>query len=249
LSGTAAPSTGPDHPALSDAPVAPRPGPSASRVALLVLAGALLVVVGLLVGNALAGARGAAVPAEDSVDAGFARDMQVHHGQAVEMSVLLRDRGEDPDLRQIALDVLLTQQNQQGQMAGWLQTWGLAQSSSVPVMAWMSDDPFSGSMDGMDMSSPGDEGEASGNPMLAMGLATSEQMAALEAADGVEAERIYLQLMIDHHRGGVAMATVAQERAEQAQVRRLAESMVRAQSFEITVLEDLLEQRGGPVDL
>jgi uncharacterized protein (DUF305 family) len=234
----------------------------ALRTALLLVGGALLVVVGLLLGSALTASVAGGVPAEDSVDAGFARDMQVHHGQAVEMSVLVRERGEDPDLRQIALDVMLTQQNQQGQMAGWLSTWGLAQTSTVPVMGWMSDDPFSGSMDGMDMSgttnggtgseagdTDGDTDGVTGNPMVAMGLATDAEVAALEAADGVEAERIYLQLMIDHHLGGVAMAQEAVARAEQPQVRRLAQSMVDAQTAEITVLQDHLDSRGGPVDL
>lgn len=230
--------------------------------ALAVVGAALLVVLGLLLGSALSGPAAAAAPAEDSVDAGFARDMQVHHGQAVAMSVLVRDRTDDFRVRGLALDILLTQQNQQGRMAGWLQTWGLPQTSTQPVMGWMSG-PFSDEMTGMagmDMatgSPAGTEattgtagtGGTGGNPMVAMGLATAEQVAALEAAQGVEAERIYLQLMIPHHQGGVQMAAVAQEQASEPQVRMLAESMVTAQTFEITVLQDLLDARGGPVDL
>ncbi len=219
--------------------------------ALAVVGGALLVVAGLLLGSALAGPASAAVPAEDSVDAGFARDMQVHHGQAVEMSVMVRDRSEDPELRQVALDILLTQQNQQGQMAGWLQLWGLPQTSTQPIMGWMSG-PFSDGMSGMEgMTGTDEDGtdEATGNPMEAMGLATDEQMTALRDADGVEAERIYLQLMIPHHVGGVQMAEVALDQAATPQVTRLAQSMVTAQTFEITVLQDLLDARGGPVGL
>lgn len=220
------------------------------RTALALVGGALLVVLGLLLGSALAGPASAATPAEDSVDAGFARDMQVHHGQAVEMSVMLRERSDDPELRQIALDILLTQQNQQGQMAGWLRLWDLPQTSTRPVMAWMSG-AFGDGMAGMDMHD--EEAAASAppgeNPMVAMGLATEEQMQALRDAEGVEAERIYLQLMIPHHRGGVAMAEVAQEQAGQPAVRRLADSMVNAQTSELTVLQDLLDERGGPVQL
>lgn len=224
-------------------------------VALAVLGGAVLLATGLLLGAALAGSRIAAVPGEGSVDAGFARDMQVHHGQAVEMSVLVRERGEDERLRQVALDVLLTQQQQQGQMFGWLASWGLPQASRQPVMAWMSDEPFddTGGMAGMDMgedATPSEQAEGpTENPMVAMGLATSQQVAALEAADGVEAERIYLQLMIPHHLGGIEMARHALENATQPQVRRLAESMADAQTAELTVLQDLLDARGGPVDL
>jgi len=219
--------------------------------ALAVVAGALLVVAGLLLGTALTAPANAATPAEDSVAAGFARDMQVHHGQAVEMSVMVRDRSEDPELRQIALDIMLTQQNQQGQMAGWLQLWGLPQTSTQPIMGWMSG-PFSEDMSGMDMSptdAGSDQEQATGNPMIAMGLATDEQVLALRDADLVEAERIYLQLMLPHHLGGVEMARVARDQADEPQVRRLAESMVNAQTFELTVLQDLLDARGGPVGL
>jgi uncharacterized protein (DUF305 family) len=228
--------------------VATRPAARPLLLALAILGGAALVVVGLLLGAALGRSSAAVVPDEQSVDAGFARDMQVHHGQAVEMSVLVRDRSDDPDIRGLALDIMLTQQNQQGQMAGWLQTWGLRQSSTLPVMGWMS--TFAeGGMAGMDMDDePGSE--ASGvpeSPMVAMGLATEDEMAALGAAEGVTAERLYLQLMIDHHRGGVEMASVAVEEASQPQVRRLAEAMVAGQTSEIDRLSELLDARGGPL--
>jgi uncharacterized protein (DUF305 family) len=224
-----------------------------AATALAVVGGALLVVVGLLLGVALAGPAAAGAPSEDSVDAGFARDMQVHHAQAVEMSVLVRDRSEDPELRQIALDIVLTQQNQQGRMAGWLTSWGLTQNSTEPVMGWMT--PFDDAHAGMDMGdgattgADGTDGGPTGNPMVAMGLATDEQMRALRDTDGVEAERVFLQLMIAHHAGGVAMAEVAADEAAEQYVRDLAQSMVNAQSAEMTVLQDLLDERGGPVDL
>ena len=87
------------------------------------------------------------VPAADSVDAGFSRDMRAHHSQAVQMSFLVRERTNDADVDQLALDILLTQQQQVGQMYAWLEDWGLSQSSSEDRMAWMSD----ASMGGMDM--------------------------------------------------------------------------------------------------
>lgn len=40
-----------------------------------------------------------AAPAESSADVGFARDMSVHHQQAVEMSFIVRDRTKDEDVR------------------------------------------------------------------------------------------------------------------------------------------------------
>ena len=173
------------------------------------------------------------------MDAGFSRDMRAHHSQAVQMSFLVRERTDDADVDQLALDILLTQQQQVGQMYAWLEDWGLPQSSSEDRMAWMSD----ASMGGMDM---GDmDGMSGGMP----GMASNAELQALEAAEGEEAERIYLQLMIPHHEAGVEMADYAIENASTEQVRRLAESISAAQQAELTVLNDLLDERGGPVTL
>lgn len=81
---------------------------------------------------------GAAMPGDSSVAAGFARDMQRHHAQAVLMSLLVLDDTEDEAVRTLARDVLLTQQQQIGQMHAWLRMWGLNQTSSAPTMGWMS---------------------------------------------------------------------------------------------------------------
>src|SRR3712207_6318982 len=63
------------------------------------------------------------LPAEGSPEVRFARDMMAHHEQAVEMALLIRERSADEELRQLALDIALTQQAQIGQMQGWLAVW------------------------------------------------------------------------------------------------------------------------------
>ncbi|MBC7289779.1 MAG: DUF305 domain-containing protein [Actinotalea sp.] len=200
-------------------------------VAALVLTG----VVGLLLGALLAGVvLRPATPAGTSVDAGFAREMQVHHGQAVQMAVLVRDRTDDDAVRTLALDILLTQQNQQGQMAGWLQVWGLPQTAAGPPMQWMADHGTHGG---------GPDGTAA--PAQMPGLVTPEQMRRLEEAEGREAERLFLALMIPHHEGGVEMAQYAAREAGTPAVRRLAASIVAAQEAEILLLEEMLAGRGG----
>ena len=204
-------------------------------VASLLVATALAV--GVLLGSVLVRQSPYAVPADTSVDAGFARDMQAHHAQAVELSRMVRDRTDDEEVRVLALDILLTQNNQAGQMAGWLETWGLPQTSDRPVMAWAGEGHAHGTA-----SDDGAQG------LAAMpGWVSSEDLARLDAAEGVEAERLYLQLMIPHHEGGVEMARLAQDDAQGAQVRALARSIVTSQRAEIAVLEQMLEARGGPV--
>src|SRR5262245_60788609 len=76
-------------------------------------------------------------PRERSAEVGFARDMATHHAQAVNLATLLRDRSDDEEMRQLALDIMLTQQAQIGQMQGWLAVWGLPNVSLEPAMAWM----------------------------------------------------------------------------------------------------------------
>lgn len=192
--------------------------------------------VGALVGALFARQPALAVPAEGSVDVGFARDMQAHHAQAVQLAVLVRDRSTDEEVRTVALDILLTQQNQIGQMAGWLSTWALPAASSAAPMAWMT---------------AGEHGHASaatGSYADMPGWVSSDDLARLTAADGAEADRLFLQLMIPHHEGGVEMAEYAVDHARMPQVRDLANGIVTFQEKELTVLHDMLDARGGPVE-
>lgn len=76
-------------------------------------------------------------PASTSVEAGFARDMQVHHQQGAELATMVRDVSDNPDLRLLAYDIAATQTQQAGQMYGWLRAWGLPQACTEPSMAWM----------------------------------------------------------------------------------------------------------------
>ncbi len=207
------------------------------------VAGLIVVVAAALAGALLLGSVLARpdAPAADSVDAGFSRDMRAHHSQAVQMSFLVRERTDDADVDQLALDILLTQQQQVGQMYAWLEDWGLPQSSTEDRMAWMSD----ASMGGMDM----EEMDRAEMPGGMPGMASNAELQALEDARGERAARIFLQLMIPHHEAGVEMADDAVKHAGTDQVRLLARSISVAQQSELTVLNDLLDERGGPVSL
>lgn len=205
----------------------------------LIVVGALLVLValavGLLVGRMTA-TTSAPTPGEASAEAGFARDMQVHHGQAVEMALLARDRSDDPEIRLLALDIATAQTQQQGQMFAWLATWGLPQTSSEPEMEWLARPVIDGSAE-----QGGHGAHTAGEPMP--GVATFEQMQALQNATGVEAERIFLELMIAHHQGGVDMAESVLARSTHPLVTGLAEGMILLQSKELDYMSELLAAR------
>jgi uncharacterized protein (DUF305 family) len=206
--------------------------------------GRLLVVVGLLVLVALVigtlvgrvTSPGTPTPSDSSAEAGFARDMQTPHAQAVEMSLLVRDRTDDPEIRLLALDIAIAQTQQQGQMFAWLAAWGLAQTSSADEMEWLSRPVIDGSAghDGHGAHTPGE-------PMP--GVATFGQMQALQNAEGVDAERLFLQLMIAHHEGGVEMAEAVIARSDHPLVTPLARGMVQLQAKELDYMAELLAAR------
>ncbi|GGM17629.1 DUF305 domain-containing protein [Streptomyces fumigatiscleroticus] len=190
---------------------------------------ALLAAVGAIT-YAVAGDDGAArTPAADSADAGFARDMAVHHQQAVEMSYIVRDRTEDEEVRRLAYDIAQTQANQRGMLLGWLDLWGLPKVSSDPPMAWM----------GMGDMPAGEDGA------LMPGMATDAELSRLQKLDGKRAEVLYLQLMTEHHRGGVHMAEGCVERCAVGVEKRLAQGIVQAQRSEIGLMADMLRERGA----
>ena len=108
------------------------------RIAVLVAASVAVVVVAVVafsVGRLSTLAD--APPTDTSAEAGFARDMQVHHQQGVELAMIVRDASDDPDVRLLAYDIATTQAQQSGQLYGWLRSWGLPQAGTEPSMTWM----------------------------------------------------------------------------------------------------------------
>ncbi|WP_454316618.1 DUF305 domain-containing protein [Streptomyces phaeoluteigriseus] len=197
-------------------------------------AGVAVAVAGVLVAAgaisySVAGDNGSEVPSVDSADAGFARDMAVHHQQAVEMSYIVRDRTKDEEVRRLAYDIAQTQANQRGMLIGWLDLWGLPKVSSDEPMAWMD-------MAGM---ASGEDGA------LMPGMATHSEMKKLGALNGKQAEIFYLQLMTDHHQGGVHMAQGCADKCTVGVEKRLARGMVEAQQSEMELMADLLKSRGA----
>ncbi|MFH8450089.1 DUF305 domain-containing protein [Streptomyces fungicidicus] len=180
---------------------------------------------------AVAGDEGSsdAVPTAGSADAGFARDMAVHHQQAVEMSYVVRDRTDDEEVRRLAYDIAQTQANQRGMLLGWLDMWELPKVSSDPPMTWM----------GMGDPAAGKDGA------LMPGMATNTEMKRLGELDGERAEVFYLQLMTDHHKGGVHMAQACVRACEVGVEKRLARGMVEGQESEIELMAGMLEERGA----
>ncbi len=161
-------------------------------------------------------------PVDNSAEAGFARDMSMHHIQAVEMALIAQERTEDPEIRVLATDIIITQTGQIGQMRGWLDIWHLPPNSADLPMTWM-EHPVEGRMPGM---------------------ASPDEVARLRELPEPGMDALFLQLMIVHHQSGVDMAQAVLDRSDNSTVGFLAGRMVESQQKEIDVMNDLLERKG-----
>jgi uncharacterized protein (DUF305 family) len=197
---------------------------ASAAAAVLVAAGAITYAVA---GDT--GGPGTEAPGAESADAGFARDMAVHHQQAVEMSYIVRDRTKNEEVRRLAYDIAQTQANQRGMLLGWLDLWELPKVSAEPPMTWM----------GMGGMASGKDGA------LMPGMATNTELKKLGSLSGRQAEVLYLQLMTDHHKGGVHMAEGCVAQCTVGVEKRLARGMVDAQRSEIELMAGMLKERGA----
>lgn len=213
------------------------------RVVVIVAASVALVVVAVLAFSiGRLSTLGDPTPGNASAEAGFARDMQVHHQQGVELAMIVRDATDDPDVRLLAFDIATTQAQQSGQMYGWLRVWGLPQAGPEPSMTWMTRPALDGSSHGGHSGGDGDgAAHVPGEPMP--GLATPAQVDELRSLSGVEAEVVFLELMIAHHRGAIEMADAVLERSTNGVVVPFAESVALSQQSEIALMEDMLAER------
>lgn len=178
-----------------------------------------------------------APPATDSAEAGFARDMQLHHGQAVDMAMTLYRETDDADLRALAYDIATAQSAQAGEMYSWLVSWGLPQSGGT-LMEWMSGEPGH-----LDHDSPGDP-PSEAELLREMGMATEAELDAFEAATGTEADCQFLALMARHHEGAIDMVDAVLRLGSEPRVLQVAESMKDVQQFELDAMASAATRLG-----
>jgi len=158
---------------------------------------------------------GAATEDFNDADVAFAQNMIVHHSAAIDMAELADGRAESQEVLDLADRVVAAQQPEIDQMESWLDAWG-----SEPM------DPSMGGMGSMP------------------GAMSEEDMAALEGASGAEFDRMFLEMLIEHHRGAIEMAQTEVDDGQNPDAVALAEKIIEDQTAEITEIEGILAQLG-----
>lgn len=160
-------------------------------------------------------------------DVVFATDMIQHHAQALSMVDLTMGRELSPELAELAEEIRQAQAPEIEQMVDWLEEW------DQPVPATGRDHA----------NAHGDEHGGTEETDSAMpGMMSTEQMTALEDASDAEFEDLWLSMMIEHHEGAVEMAKDVLETTQDAEVKALAEAVVKGQEAEISTMRGLLTQ-------
>jgi uncharacterized protein (DUF305 family) len=152
----------------------------------------------------------------NQADVTFAQQMIPHHQQAVDMAKLVPSHTSNQQVVALAAQIQQAQNPEIQQMTGWLQHWGV--SGTMPGMG----------MPGMSSTMPG--------------VMSSAEMAQLGNAKDAAFDRMWLQMMVQHHQGAIDMAKTELQQGGNAEAKQLAQKIIDGQQAEITTMNGLLSQ-------
>ncbi len=155
-----------------------------------------------------------------AADVAFMQGMIRHHAQALEMTLLLPARTTNESMRLLAQRIDASQTDEIQMMTQWLNSRG---------------EPAAGEHD--------DHAEGA---MLMPGMLSPEEMGRLATANGVEFERLFLELMTKHHQGALTMVRELFATAgagQESEIFAFASDVVADQRAEIARMGTLLQER------
>jgi uncharacterized protein (DUF305 family) len=149
----------------------------------------------------------------NDAEVAFLIGMRPHHEQAVEMSDIVLAANPPAEVAELATQVKDAQAPEIEQMNAMLADLG---KSSDPA------------------EHGGEHAGAHG------GMMSEDELAALKAATGTEAARLYLEAMIEHHEGAIEASEKVLAEGQYEPVLALARSIAEEQAAEISTMEQLL---------
>jgi uncharacterized protein (DUF305 family) len=167
-------------------------------------------------------------PSHGAADVRFMQGMIPHHQQALQMTALVDERSQNEDLALLARRIELSQKAEISMMRDWLVDRGEQGSG---------DHSHHGG---------GDPSDGGGVPAGALmpGMLTDAQLDRLKAARGAEFDRLFLEFMIQHHRGALVMVNQlrAQGGALETASHTVSAHIEADQEIEIARMQEMLRE-------
>ena len=170
------------------------------------------------------------LPPISAKDVEFMQGMIMHHAQAVEMTDMIEARTQNRNVRLIGERISKSQSDEMKFMKQWLEVRGHPLSGPMPVMHQQGDTHT----------------HTADHQMLMPGMLTKAQMEALGKAKGAEFDRLFLEGMIQHHKGALVMVKELFDTAgagQDAALFNFATDVDSGQRAEIRSMETLLNAK------
>ncbi len=145
-------------------------------------------------------------------DLQFLDTMTAHHEDAVMMSETALQRSQNEELRKFAQKIIDDQKRENEQIKRWREQW------------------FAGRPGAVNMEMPG--------MMESMKPMDADHLKKMDAMTGREFDVHFLEMMIPHHEGALKMAKDALAKAERAEIKTLANQIIKEQEAEIKQMTD-----------
>ena len=158
----------------------------------------------------------------NKADQKFVQEMIPHHEQAVVMSEMVSNVQVSGETSALATEIISAQAVEIELMKGFLSEWGVEYDPNS--------DPHAGHMMSGDESS---------------GMMTDEELAELKNSSGAVFEKMWLTMILAHHKGAIKMAETVIADGKDEQVKTLAEAIIGEQQKEIDLIDSLLAKLGS----
>lgn len=180
-------------------------------------------------------------------DVRFMTDMIGHHAQAILISRWVPRHTEDPELRTLAGRIINAQTDDIALMRRWLAERGKPVPSVTPEGVLVPPPADTGAHAGHDMDEHAGHDMGGHDHATMAGMLSPAQLTELDAARGDAFDILFLQRMINHHRGAVTMvqALIRDGGAIDETVFRFAADVEVDQSTEIRRMIQMLLDRDG----
>jgi uncharacterized protein (DUF305 family) len=170
----------------------------------------------------------------------FLEGMMDHHQMALDMANDCLKKAQTPDVTKLCQTIITAQSAEIVTMKGWLKAWYTIDYQPMSMMNAPTD--MMGHDGHNDMATMPAMGgmQMQNDPPGMMGM-----MAGLDKLNGIAYEIAWLESMIDHHDDAVHMAQRILTRVDHAELKTLAENIIKAQTGEIDQMEALIKRLGA----